>query len=273
MGRTSNQADQRLKDIEVLLLWEGRVGNARLRELYDIGLGAASVLIKAYRAIYPRSCVWNTVERLYTAVPGLVKPELSLGTISDYLELLARSGSQDGTITYDGRVDLTNVAPAIFSTLHLACSRKQCVELVYASMSTPLAQARMFFPQRLVQAGRRWHVRGFDGRTMKHADFTLGRVISATVVLEEWTQEIPADIAWDTQVAFKIFPHPLLTAAQAAVIEREYMGSCASRQITCRAAMVPYVIQDLRISVKHTDMPPDFQLAADPGPIEEFLFK
>lgn len=139
-------------------------------------------------------------------------------------------------------------------------------------MSTPLAQARRFFPQRLVQAGRRWHVRGFDERTMKHADFTLGRVSSATVVPDVWRRETPADIAWDTQVTFKISPHPLLTAAQATVIEREYMGSFASRQITCRAAMVPYVIQDLRISVKHSDTPPDFQLAADRGPIEEFLF-
>lgn len=273
MGRTSNQADRRLRDIEVLLLWEGRVGNARLRDLYDIGLGAASVLIKAYRVIFPQACAWNTVERLYTAVPGLVKPKLSSGATSDYLELLGRSGFQDGPITYDGRVDLTNVAPDIFSTLHLASSRKQGVELVYASMSTPVAQARTFFPQRLVQAGRRWHVRGFDGRTMSHVDFTLGRVISATVLPQLFSQETPPDIAWETEVTFTIFPHPLLTAAQAAVIEREYMGSQASRQISCRAAMVPYVIQDLRISVKPSDSPPDFQLAAERDAIEQFLFR
>jgi hypothetical protein len=58
------------------------------------------------------------------------------------------------------------------------------------------------------------------------------------------------------------------------VIRDEYMAGAAARRITCRAAMVQYVIQDLRIAVDvESELPPSFQLAlASIKPIEQWLF-
>lgn len=274
LGRTSSLADQRLRDIEVLLLWEGQVGNSRLRELYDVGLGAASVLIKAYREAYPDCCQWNSVERVFEAVPGFVQAVLSEGVVTDYAELLQRSHGVEGAVTFDGHIDLTCANSEIFSLLHRACSRGLAVEIVHASMNSPEPRAREIFPQRLVQAGRRWHVRGLDLKLMEYRDFTLGRISAAKLGQATWPENAPLDHAWNSDVTFQIIPHPLLNQAQSRVIRAEYMGAAAARRITCRAAMVQYVIQDLRIAVDlEKELPPSFQLAiANIKPIEGWLF-
>ncbi|MFZ3001881.1 MAG: WYL domain-containing protein [Undibacterium umbellatum] len=275
MGRTSNLADQRLRDIEILLLWEGQVGNTRLRQLYGIKLGAASVLIKAYRDAFPDRCEWNTVERVFEAIPLTMRAELSTGGIADYDELLQRSHEPDDAITFDGHIDLTCVSAQIFSTLHRACARRLPVEIVYASMTNPDPHSREVFPYKLIQAGRRWHVRALDLKTMTHRDFSLGRITSARNGTASWPEAAPTDVAWNTEVTFQVIPHPQLTQAQAKIIRGEYMGSASARRVSCRAAMVQYVIQQLRIAIDlENEHPPAFQLAlASVEPIEKWLFR
>lgn len=274
MARTSAQADQRLRDIEILLLWEGRVGNARLRELYEVGLGAASVLIKAYREAFPDCCRWNTVERVFEAVPNAVHPVLTMGDVAEYAELLQRARHRDDSVNFDGRIDLTCVSAYIFSILHRACSQGTSVEIVYASMTTPDPHSREFFPHKMIQAGRRWHVRGLDLKTMEYRDFSLGRIMSATAGTCSWPTEAPSDTTWNTEVSLHVIPHPHLNTSQARVIRNEYMAGAAARNITCRAAMAQYVIQDLRIAIDvENEQPPAFQLAlASTKPIEQWLF-
>lgn len=274
MARTSTQANQRLRDIEILLLWEGQVGNARLRELYEIGLGAASVLIKAYRESFPACCKWNSIERVFEAVPGAVRPALSMGDVAEYAELLRRARHRDDSVSFDGRIDLTCVSAHVFSALHRACARGTSVEIVYASMTTPEPHSRELFPHKMIQAGRRWHVRGLDLKTLEYRDFALGRIKSATAGTSDWPTDAPSDTAWNTEVSFNAIPHPRLSAAQAKVIRDEYMAGAAARRITCRASMVQYVIQDLRIAVDvESELPPAFQLAlASIKPIEQWLF-
>ncbi|MCH8618146.1 WYL domain-containing protein [Undibacterium sp. TS12] len=274
MPRTSTQADQRLRDIEILLLWEGQVGNARLRELYEIGLGAASILIKAYRESFPDCCRWNTTERLFEAIPNTVRPILSTGNVADYAELLQRARQQGSGVIFDGRIDLTCVSAHIFSALHRACSRGTSVEIVYASMTTPEPHPRELFPHKMIQAGRRWHVRGLDLKSMEYRDFALGRIKSAKSGSSNRPADAPSDIAWDTEVSFEVIPHPQLSAAQAKVIRDEYMAGADNRFIRCRASMVQYVIQDLRLAVNiESELPPAFQLAlVRTKPIEQWLF-
>jgi len=44
---------------------------------------------------------------------------------------------------------------------------------------------------------------------------------------------------------FDLVAHPDLSPAQARVIQAEYFNGTASRVETCRAALVPYFIQDI----------------------------
>lgn len=275
MARTSTLADQRLHDIEVLLLWEGQVGNSRLRDMYGIGVGAASVLIKAYRDVFPTACTWNSVERVFEANPQVLSAVLSDGRPSDYSELLARTGALDKRVAYDAHIDLTAVSPQIFATLHRACARGQCVEIVHASMENPEPSPRRLFARQMIQAGRRWHVRGLDMRSGEYRDFTVGRVKSATLVDDPLPADLPLDQGWEAEVEFSMIPHPALSQVQAAVIRHEYMDGASVRVVSCRAAMVKYVIQELRVAVDvEKELPPSYQLAlADEKGIRQWLFR
>lgn len=274
MARTTTLSDQRLRDIEVLLLWEGQVGNARLREMYGIGLGAASILIKAYREAFTEACTWNSVERVFEASRRGVSVDLSHGTPSDYAELLARTGVPSPQVAFDTHMDLTTVSPQIFATLHRACARGLCVEIMYASMKNPEPKLRRLFPRQMIQAGRRWHVRGWDVQSGQYRDFTIGRVISVNSIDEPFPADAPADIAWETRLQIQLVPHPSLSHAQALVIRYEYMDGAAARVVTCRAAMLNYVIQELRVAVDlANELPPSFQMAlADDTAVRPWLF-
>lgn len=262
MARTNNLTDQRLREIETLLLWEGEIGNSRLRDLYAIGIGAASILLRGYRELFPNYCRWNSVRRVFELDQKHARPTLTGGAIGDYSQLLDHSALVDGSVIHDAHVDLTAVNHQIFSTFHQACSRQLGVETLYASMTTPVPKSRRLFPHALVRAGRRWHIRAYDCQSQEFRDFTLGRVIAASLTEASPVVDAKLDAAWHTGVSFQIVPHPKLDAFASKVIRREYMGTSKSKNVSCRAAMLNYVLQEMRVAIDvETELPPNFQLA------------
>lgn len=283
MPRTSVQEERRFADIETLLLWEGEAGNTRLRDLYGIGIGAASVVLKAYRSAYPGHCQWSSSRRVYEAPVTGLRPTLTAGNLDEYVALLGRTAStassatthsesiersaavgpqgEQGTVTRV-RIDLTEASPGLYRLLHRAARDQSAVSLRYASMTNPEPATRIVIPQVLVQVGRRWHLRAYDQKTSSFRDFALGRILDASESTADLPAELPVDTAWRTKALVEIVPHPLLTPAQTKVICHELMAGKASRAIACRAALVHYVIQELRASLNpKKQIPPDYQIA------------
>jgi hypothetical protein len=65
-------------------------------------------------------------------------------------------------------------------------------------------------------------------------------------------------------VALRVIPHPNLTLEQKQMVRAEYFGGSAARVETVRAALLPYIIHDLRASTHPAKQrPPDFQLCVD----------
>ena len=276
MPKTMVQAEQRFRDIEILLLWEGRVGNARLRSVYGIAIGAASLLLKSFRAAYPDHCTWNTVLRAYEAPDAGFAPVLSAGVVEEYAELLSRIPESPPAQILDVRLDMTLVAPAVFATLNMASADGTGVELTYASMTSPEEASRLFFPHTIVRVERRWHVRGFDVKSNEFRDFTLGRIVDVQALQAQAPASMLDDVAWQTEVELQLVPHPGLDAGRARVVQREHMRGGTSRRVVVRAALLQYVLQDLRVAIDvERERPPDYQLAlgkANAKALERWLF-
>jgi hypothetical protein len=67
-----------------------------------------------------------------------------------------------------------------------------------------------------------------------------------------------------TMVPVRLIAHPGLSTEQQDLIRFEYFGNTAARIDTCRGALVPYFIQDVRAALDpQTERPPDFQLAVE----------
>jgi len=72
------------------------------------------------------------------------------------------------------------------------------------------------------------------------------------------------DPDWNTKVKVRLVTHPELSPAQARVIQAEYFNGTSSRVETCRAALVPYFIQDIRAAMDtQTQHAPEYLIAVE----------
>jgi predicted DNA-binding transcriptional regulator YafY len=137
---------------------------------------------------------------------------------------------------------------------------------MHRSMRNPTPIRKTFYPHSLVEAGRRWHVRAYVSDACAFQDLALTRLselrMTDLALPDEARQE--RDAAWTTQVALRVIPHPNLTLEQKQMVRAEYFGGSAARVETVRAALLPYIIHDLRASTHPAKQrPPDFQLCVD----------
>lgn len=250
--------NHRLRIMEGVLVWEGEIGNARVRKLFDIQPVQASRLLGEFRSLMG-NCI---IEDGRAKVLKLVSPETFETDIS--LETYARhtlAGEDSNPELIDARVDLTEVQPTVFAMLRKASLSKTGIEICYASMTNPEFEERTIFPHSIILVGRRWHVRAWCAKREDFRDFTLGRIQSASPVTESASRTIDDDKAWQKVVMVELAAHRTLSRQQQEVVRKENFGGLASRRLPIRACLVPYVIQDVRAAIDpEKELPPEFQI-------------
>jgi len=258
--------------MEGVLSWEGEIGNARVRQLFNLQPVQASRLLADFRALL----TGNLVEDGRAKVLRLAKPsefECSV-TLDEYV--LHTTASECGNPRLiDARVDLTEVRPEVFALLRKAALSKTGVEITYASMTNPTYAKRVIFPHAIVHIGRRWHVRAWCSKRRDFRDFTLGRIRSAEPVGEYAPSDIGPDEGWESIVDVGLRAHRRLSADQQQVVRDEYFGGATSLTLPVRACLAQYVIQDLRAATEpEQEQPPDFQLEVENfGQLISLLFE
>jgi WYL domain len=271
MANTLHLRHARFRAIETLLLWEGEVGNARLRRLFGLQLQQASRLLAEYRAAFPKQTEWDKRRRVYRAT-GKFKPRFADGSLEVYGQLLF--SQEVPTIIEDARLDFTAAAPSVFAKIYRACADGSGLQIAYGSMSHPSGIERVIFPHHLVRVGRRWHTRAWCCLRRDFRDFTLGRIGSVTPVATPRPISPDDDRAWTRRIELRIVAHSGLAPEQAKVIRKEYFSGTAARRISVRECLAPYVIQDLRAAVDpKRERPPEYQLQiADPKSVSTLVF-
>lgn len=263
--------DHRLRIMEGVLVWEGEIGNARVRKLFDIQPVQASRLLGEFRSLMGD----RIIEDGRAKVLKLTSPVSFETTIS--LEEYARNtlaGEDTNPCVIDARVDLTEVQPTVFAVLRKASLTKTGVTISYASMTNPEFDERMIFPHSIIHIGRRWHVRAWCAKRHDFRDFTLGRIQSALHVTEVAPRTVDDDEAWQEVVMVKLAAHRRLSAQQQEVVRGENFRGLEVRHLPIRACLVQYVIQDIRATIDpEKEVPPEFQIeVVNAGQLKEMLF-
>lgn len=274
MATTQDSQQQRLLHLKLIFQWEGRLNNARLRELFNLSQVRASEWIREFREEHPYWMRWDTRTRSFHATPEAyldVEGSDSYWTknaesLTLYLALVglphAVPGSYSERVVWAAFPDLTAPQPRIFAALNEAIRTHQAVEITYRSMREPAPHPRIISPHNLVRAGRRWHVRAFCTKNQDFRDYTLGRIVDVSLLGQSAEKLETDDKAWMTRVPVRLVAHPDLTLDQQSLIRFEYFNDTASRVETCRGSLVNYFIQDIRAAIDaKTQRPPDFQLA------------
>lgn len=248
----------RLQIMIGVLAWEGEIGNARIRKLFGLQPVQASRLLAEFRALMgERISEDSRAKVLRPACPDGIETDISL---DDYVRQI-QAGEDSDSFIVEGRVDLTQVKPAVFALLRKAALNKTGVEISYASMTNPAYENRTIFPHSIVHVGRRWHTRAWCSRRQEFRDFTLGRIGSASPVNKQAIQSIDHDHAWTQILMLELAAHRKLSVQQQQVVRNEYFNGMMERRLPVRACLAQYVIQDLRAALDpERDLPPEFQI-------------
>lgn len=255
---------QRLKAVEILLLWEGQASRPRLAEIFDVHGTVLSRDMAAYVAQVPDNCHYDTTARAYVATP-YSQPHLTTGQFSEYEGLVgtrAPHGLLVGAHLVSTQQHATSIHYRPFSRLHAAVRLGHQVPIEYRSFRNPEAHERMVRPHAFIQAGPRWHLRAYCTQAGNYRDFNLGRI---TQVGEPAPTRLPgaeADEGWNREVSLRLVPHPDLGVIQAQLIRDEYMEGTTALVFRTRQALAKYVIRNYGAAA-HPDVqhPPEFLLA------------
>lgn len=121
--------------------------------------------------------------------------------------------------------------------------------------SDDVPHRRIIWPQHLVYVLSRWHVRAYDERKARFADFVLNRI--AECALPANAADPPAidhlDVEWQTSVEVAIQPKPSLSKAQQEVVARQFGMSTTHAGWRWSAAMrqclVKYFLHQHRLDI------------------------
>lgn len=267
----------RLRQLKLLLTWEGRLSNSRLRELFGLSSIRASQWIRELRDQAPDWLIMNSIERSFDATPNFYANEDGFESdLDQYLSIvgLPHAMNSNGRPIVAAFPDITIPNSRIFSVLSLAVRTHRVVEITYRSMSEPEPHKRVLSPHSIVHAGRRWHVRAYCSEKMHFRDYALGRIVDAKLMGMPSEKLMDDDQAWMTEVRVRLVAHPDLTPEQESVIRFEYFKNTSARVVVCRGALVSYFIQDIRAAIDtKKQRTPDHQLAvSNIKEVEPWLF-
>lgn len=270
----------RIQQLALLLIWEGSLSRSRLVSLFDLSPVRASEWIRELRGWRPKWTVWESRAKRYRATEAAYREwagqsaQVVDGRDNGFARYLALTGLPPAELTVRREAvwtafrDFSTPSPKIFACLRDAIERRQAVEIQYRSMREPQSHRRLVEPHSLIRAGRRWHVRAYSALDNDYRDYSLGRIANVALLDQVAAHDALGDRVWETTARVVIIAHPRLKAEQAEVVRFEYFQGAASRIENCRAALVPYLVQDLRAATDvDAQVPPDYQLAV--GNVEE----
>lgn len=273
MGLANLLEKNRYKVIRRMALWEGRLSRGRLMDVLGLSGIRVSQLLREVREETPAWFEWDSKSKSYFVTAAAYKKtqaELKAGT-SD-LSLAAYLAEADIHADLAPGAGPVTVAPwgfslvnaSTFSRIRLAAEQGTRLKLEYRSMRNPEPHPRTVEPHSLIQAGRRWHMRGYCLETGDFRDFVLGRIAKLTMMDQRSENSVAEDSKWNAVVKVRIQAHPQLTPGQQDLVRSEYFDGTAARVHSCRGALLPYLVQELRLALDVTkEVPPEYQLAVE----------
>jgi predicted DNA-binding transcriptional regulator YafY len=217
---------------------------------------------------------WDSKSRSYFATSDFYKRYVKASqadiseSLSRYLSMVglpyASAMDNGDSVAWSATPSITAPAPRTFASLGNAIRQAKAVDIEYMSLSEPTPHHRVIYPHSLVLAGRRWHVRAYSEAHQEFRDYALGRIIGVKLLAQLADRSRHDDLSWNTKVTVRLIAHPELSPEQSRVIQAEYFKGTSSRVETCRAALVPYFIQDVRAAMDtQTQHAPEYLIAVE----------
>lgn len=260
----------RLRSIWTLLRWQRRVTNAEVRAVTGVETVQASRLLSGMQSSHPTALELDRSDKCWNLIDAAPAREAG-GNLDEYLVTVAGAALDEGWIR-DARPSFLVPDEQGIAMIRQACLDKTGIEVLYASMNSAAETRRTLFPQALVRTAARWHVRAWCVTRGDFIDVNVGRM-SEMRPSRAPLPDLPVDTQWENRIEVRIIAHPDLTAGQDRAVRKEYFRGTAARRVIERQALVPYLLQDLRVATDPVRQKPPEYLLAVSSPIKGLVFR
>ena len=200
----------RLRHLERVAYWRGRVCRADLTDTYDISGVQASSDFQRYIELNPDALRYDLRRKRYfwnpAATPKLYEPSFA-DAVDELLEDVAVDAVPATVVrlAYPVRQAKLEVQRAFMS----AVLNGQVLTIRYGSLNSGGGKERRIAPHAFGQDGFRWHARAWCFENQEYRDFVLGRVLKVVrdASLED---ELPEDADWQASVTVTARLNPKL---------------------------------------------------------------
>lgn len=259
-------AKRRLEFIDFRLRWERMVNRSDLIDFFRISPQQASADLARYAELAPGNLQYDKSLKTYRATVNF-SPSASRHDAQSYLDEMAAlaSGQLSPAASFIGwrpACDVVRypVRPIATDTLlRLLWSIRDGEELLvsYQSMRRPAPTLRWIAPHALASDGQRWHIRAWCGENRDFRDFVISRIQSMEG-RRKASVSAASDEAWNDHKDVIVAPRGGLTEGQRRAIEADFGMSKGRLKLSCRKALVFYLLRQLQLD-RLPDQPPAAQ--------------
>jgi predicted DNA-binding transcriptional regulator YafY len=274
----------RLRAIELLAYWEGRLVTNRLVAWFGVSRQQASADIKRYMANHnPDSLVHDPAVKAYVPRAGF-RPVLTKGHINEYLDMVSGLVSESMAVTLETDSNLASVQlpdravrPEVVREVIKACRSGGSIKILYASMANPTWSDRVISPHTLVYTGFRWHVRAYCHKRQDFRDFLLSRIDRTPQPAEDKAPSPSGDSQWQEAITLTLIPNMKLNDGQKALVEKDYGMPDGRLQLSVRKALAHYTLQRYQAAITPEEANDEYQypiqlLESDRQKLSPYLF-
>lgn len=235
----------RLFHIDFRAQFIGWISRQHLTARFEVGEAAATRDLALYRSMAPANLTFDSSAKVYRRAEEFA-PLFEHPAVRSLVALTEGLGDDlAGPIAPHLRAEhplrLNPPDEAVVATLSRAIAQQNAVRVTYQSLTSGKTE-RVLFPHAFVETAARWHVRAFDRRRERFADFVLTRIATAHAtlgaVLEKECRE--ADEQWMRIVQLDLVAHPGLTFPEP--VQRDYGMTDGHLIVKLRAALVGYAL-------------------------------
>lgn len=285
MASEKHEVLLRLKAVEMLAYWEGRLSTPQLVSWFGISRQQASNDIKRYLSDHnPGALIHDPGVKGYVPTSGF-QPVLTSGHVNEYMNLVAdfckeptAYNLETGSNVVGVQLPDRSVRPEVMREIIKACRNRTSIKILYASMNNPNWHERIISPHTLIYTGFRWHVRAFCHLKNTFRDFTLSRVDRMPKVVEMSLKPVEFDLDWNEFLTITLIPNELMSQSHKALVERDYCMADGQLNISVRKALAHYTLQRYQAAITAEDAQdyrrfPIQLRASDREKLSSYLFK
>jgi hypothetical protein len=233
--------ESRLRALDAIAFWDGRVNRADLIRRFDISVPQATNDFRRYLELAPGNLRYDTREKAYLTEPDF-KPLFGTPNAEAWLQ--------------SGKIALAQVMPVEIAPLPprrinawllrriLAAKRaREALHVLYQPMDEPDPSWRWISPLALGSDGFRWHLRAYNHDAGRFDDMLFPRFVEIAETRPE--PHLPTDLDWNRYVTVRICPARRLSPSQRAVVASDYGMDGEEGIVKVRAALLFLLLQRL----------------------------